>query len=162
MFTTDLALKMDPSYQKIAKRFQENPKEFELAFAKAWFKLTHRDMGPITKYIGSELPKEPLIWQDPIPALDHKLVSSKEIDSLKSKILGSGLTTTELVKAAWASASSYRSTDMRGGANGGRIRLAPQKNWAANDPEELEKVLKKLEEIQKDFKNLGKKFLWQT
>lgn len=157
MFTTDLALKMDPSYQKIAKRFQENPKEFELAFAKAWFKLTHRDMGPITKYIGSELPKEPLIWQDPIPALDHKLVSSKEIDSLKLKILGSGLTTTELVKAAWASASSYRSTDMRGGANGGRIRLAPQKNWAANDPEELEKVLKKLEEIQKDFQKSGKK-----
>lgn len=157
MFTTDLALKFDPSYQKIAKRFQENPKEFELAFAKAWFKLTHRDMGPLSKYIGSELPKEPLIWQDPIPAVDHKLVEGKEIESLKAKILSSGVSTTDLVKTAWASAASFRSTDLRGGANGGRIRLAPQKDWAVNDPQDLSKVLKKLEEIQKDFQKSGKK-----
>lgn len=151
MFTTDLALRMDPSYQKITKRFLENPKEFELAFAKAWFKLTHRDMGPRTRYIGSEAPKETLIWQDPIPAVNHKLIDANDIASLKSKILKSDLTVSELVRTAWASAASFRSTDLRGGANGARVRLAPQKDWPVNNPEELAKVLKTLEDIQKDF-----------
>lgn len=157
MFTTDLALKFDPSYKVIAKKFQENPKEFELAFAKAWFKLTHRDMGPLSRYISKDLPKEPLIWQDPLPAVDHKLVGAKEIENLKGKILKSGLTIPELVRVAWASAASFRSTDMRGGANGARIRLAPQKSWPVNDPEELTKVLKKLEQIQSDFNESGNK-----
>ncbi|TGL11323.1 catalase/peroxidase HPI [Leptospira meyeri] len=157
MFTTDLALKFDPSYKVIAKKFQENPKEFELAFAKAWFKLTHRDMGPLSRYISKDLPKEPLIWQDPLPSVDHKLVGPKEIENLKGKILKSGLTIPELVRVAWASAASFRSTDMRGGANGARIRLAPQKNWPVNDPEELTKVLKKLEQIQSDFNESGNK-----
>ncbi|MCW8845179.1 MAG: catalase/peroxidase HPI, partial [Gammaproteobacteria bacterium] len=151
MFTTDLSLKFDPSYQKIAKRFQENPKEFELAFAKAWFKLTHRDMGPRARYLGTEVPQEALSWQDPVPAVDFKLIDAKDIASLKSKVLASGLTVPELVRTAWASAASYRGTDMRGGANGARIRLAPQKDWAANNPVELAKVLKQLEGIQKEF-----------
>jgi catalase-peroxidase len=157
MFTTDLALKVDPSYQKIAKRFLEKPKEFELAFAKAWFKLTHRDMGPRTRYVGKEIPKEELIWQDPIPAVNHKLISGTEIASLKNKVLNSGLTVSELVRTAWASAASFRGTDYRGGANGARIRLAPEKNWPVNNPDELAKVLKTLEDIQKDFNKSGKK-----
>ena len=156
MFTTDLALKEDPEYRKIAERFRNNPKEFELAFAKAWFKLTHRDMGPLGRYVGSEVPKESLLWQDPIPALNHKLIGASEIEALKGKILKSGLSVSELVRVAWASAASYRSTDMRGGANGARIRLAPQKDWAVNDPQELGKVLARLEEVQKAF-NSGRK-----
>ena len=157
MFTTDLALKVDPSYQKIAKRFLENPKEFELAFAKAWFKLTHRDMGPRTRYLGKEVPKEELIWQDPIPVVNHKLIGGTEIASLKNKALNSGLTVSELVRTAWASAASFRGTDYRGGANGARIRLAPEKNWPVNNPDELAKVLKTLEDIQKDFNKSGGK-----
>ena len=157
MFTTDLALKVDPSYQKIAKRFLENPKEFELAFAKAWFKLTHRDMGPHTRYLGKEVPKEELIWQDPIPVVNHKLIGGTEIASLKNKVLNSGLTVSELVRTAWASAASFRGTDYRGGANGARIRLAPEKNWPVNNPDELAKVLKTLEDIQQDFNKSGKK-----
>lgn len=151
MFTTDIALKEDPSYQKISKRFLENPKEFELAFAKAWFKLTHRDMGPRTRYIGAEAPKENLIWQDPIPAVNHKLIDAGDVASLKSKVLNSGLTTSELVRTAWAAAASFRGTDLRGGANGARLRLAPQKNWPVNNPTELTKVLNTLEKIQTDF-----------
>ncbi len=151
MFTTDLALKFDPEYQKIAKRFQQNPQEFQLAFAKAWFKLTHRDMGPKARYIGSEVPKEELVWQDPIPKVNHKLIDSGDIGNLKGQILKSGLTVPELVRTAWAAASSFRGTDLRGGANGGRIRLAPQKDWAVNSPTELTKVLARLEEIQKSF-----------
>ena len=141
MFTTDIALKVDPSYRKIAKQFLENPKDFELAFAKAWFKLTHRDMGPRTRYLGKEVPKEELIWQDPIPAVNHKLIGGTQIATLKNKILNSGLTVSELVRTAWASAASFRGTDHRGGANGARIRLAPEKNWAVNEPDELAKVL---------------------
>jgi len=151
MFTTDLALKFDPSYREISKRFLDNPEEFELAFAKAWFKLTHRDMGPRARYVGSEIPEEELLWQDPIPAVDHDLVDAADIAQLKSDILASGLTGPELVRAAWASASSFRGTDMRGGANGARVRLAPQKDWAVNDPDELAKVLKRLEAVQKKF-----------
>jgi len=151
MFTTDLALKMDPSYQKIAKRFLDQPKEFELAFAKAWFKLTHRDMGPRARYLGKEVPKEALIWQDPIPAVNHPLIDAADIAALKSKILASGLSVSELVRTAWASAVTFRGTDMRGGANGARLRLAPQKDWPVNQPEELSKVLKTLEGVQKEF-----------
>ncbi len=151
MFTTDLALKFDPSYQKITQRFLENPKEFELAFAKAWFKLTHRDMGPRVRYLGKDVPKETLIWQDPIPSVNHNLIGESEIASLKSKILDSGLTVSELVRTAWSSAASFRGTDKRGGANGARIRLAPQKDWSVNNPDELSKVLNRLEEIQKNF-----------
>lgn len=151
MFTTDLALKVDPSYRKIAMRFRENPEEFRLAYAKAWFKLTHRDMGPRARYIGSEVPTEELIWQDPVPRVNHKLVDAKDIAALKTKVLASGLTVPELVRTAWASASSFRGTDLRGGANGARIRLAPQKDWAVNNPGELAKVLQRLEAIQKDF-----------
>lgn len=151
MLTTDLALKADPSYEKIAKRFLENPKEFEQAFAKAWFKLTHRDMGPRARYIGAEVPQETFIWQDPIPAVNHKLIDAKDIESLKQKILSSDLTVPELVRTAWASAASYRDTDMRGGANGARVRLAPQKDWPVNNPEELAKVLSRLEGIQNNF-----------
>ena len=151
MFTTDLALKFDPSYQKIAKRFVENPKEFDLAFAKAWFKLTHRDMGPRTRYVGAEVPQEELIWQDPVPAVDHPLIDASDAANLKAKILASGLTVPELVRTAWASAASFRGTDLRGGANGARIRLEPQKDWAVNDPTELATVLKRLEGIQNDF-----------
>lgn len=151
MFTTDLSLKMDPEYRKISKRFQENPAEFELAFAKAWFKLTHRDMGPAARYLGTDVPSETLTWQDPIPTVDHKLVSDRDIKKLKKAILDTGLSTQELVKTAWASASSFRGTDMRGGANGARIRLEPQRSWAANNPEELAGVLLKLEQVQADF-----------
>ena len=151
MFTTDLALKEDPEYRKIAQRFLKNPEEFELAFAKAWFKLIHRDMGPRARYVGSEVPEDTMLWQDPIPAVDHPLIDSKDITKLKSDILESGLTTSELVRTAWASAATFRGTDMRGGANGSRIRLAPQNKWDVNNPTELDKVLKRLEKIQKDF-----------
>ena len=151
MFTTDLALKFDPSYQKIAKRFVENPEEYRLAFAKAWFKLTHRDLGPRSRYVGAEVPKEDLIWQDPLPKVAYKQIDAKDIAALKAKILASGLTVPELVRTAWASASTFRGTDMRGGANGARIRLAPQKDWEVNNPAELSKVLGRLEEIQKSF-----------
>ncbi len=151
MFTTDLALKMDPAYAVISKRFLDDPKAFELAFAKAWFKLTHRDMGPRARYLGSEVPAESLIWQDPVPAVEHALVTAADIARLKKDILGSGLTVPELVRTAWAAASSFRGTDMRGGANGARIRLAPQKDWAANDPAELAKVLGTLGEIKAAF-----------
>ncbi|MBH0191221.1 MAG: catalase/peroxidase HPI, partial [Nitrospira sp.] len=151
MLTTDLSLKFDPSYQQIAKRFLENPKEFELAFAKAWFKLIHRDMGPRARYLGKEVPQEDLIWQDPIPKVNHKLIGTSDIASLKKTILASGLTVPELVRTAWASAASFRGTDKRGGANGARVRLAPQKDWPVNNQEELAKVLARLERIQKDF-----------
>ena len=151
MFTTDLALKEDPEFRKISLRFKEDPKEFELAFAKAWFKLTHRDMGPRSRYIGADAPKEDLIWQDPLPAVDHELINASDIATLKSNILKSGLSTAELVRTAWASAASYRDTDMRGGANGARIRLAPQNAWNVNNPKETAKALKRLEKIQTDF-----------
>ncbi len=151
MFTTDLSLKMDPSYAKISKRFLEHPQEFNEAFAKAWFKLTHRDMGPVSRYLGSLVPKEPLLWQDPIPVVDHQLIGEKEIESLKAKILSTGLSISQLVTTAWASAATFRGTDKRGGANGARIRLEPLKNWEVNQPAELTKVLQKLETIQKDF-----------
>ncbi|MBX2859805.1 MAG: catalase/peroxidase HPI [Vampirovibrio sp.] len=151
MLTADLALKADPSYRKIAKRFQENPDEFELAFAKAWFKLTHRDMGPRARYIGTETPEEILLWQDPIPAVDHPLIDADDIQDLKEDILESGLSIHQLVTTAWASASTFRGTDMRGGANGARIRLAPQKDWEVNNPTELREVLHTLEGIQKEF-----------
>ena len=156
MLTTDLSLKFDPSYSKISKRFLENPEEFELAFAKAWYKLTHRDMGPRARYVGAEVPAEELLWQDPVPAVDHDLIDAEDIAKLKSEILASGLTVPELVRTAWASASTFRGTDMRGGANGARIRLAPQKGWEANNPDELAKVLKRLEGIQKDFNRAQK------
>ncbi len=151
MFTTDIALKEDPSYQIIAKRFLDDPKEFELAFAKAWFKLTHRDMGPRTRYIGKDVPKELFIWQDPIPQVDHKLITAQDAENLKHQILKSGLSVPDLVKTAWASAASFRSTDLRGGANGARIRLAPQKEWLVNDPAVLDKTLVQLENIQTHF-----------
>jgi catalase-peroxidase len=150
MFTTDLALKMDPKYQVISKRFQENPKEFAEAFGKAWYKLTHRDMGPVSRLLGKEVAK-PQLWQDPVPALDHKLVEDQEIAALKTKLQASGLTVSQMVSTAWASASTYRGTDKRGGANGARIRLAPQKDWEVNKPAELAKVLQALEKIQKEF-----------
>ena len=151
MLTTDLSLKFDPSYRQIAERFREDPKQFELAFAKAWFKLTHRDLGPRTRYIGVEAPKDVLIWQDPVPAVDHPLIDANDIAALKARILASGLTNAELVRTAWASAASFRGSDLRGGANGARVRLAPQKDWAANNPQELAKVLKSLEDIQRGF-----------
>jgi catalase-peroxidase len=151
MFTTDLSLKFDPDYNRISKRFIENPKEFELAFAKAWFKLTHRDMGPRARYVGAQVPAEVLSWQDPVPPVDHALIDASDIAQLKAKILDSGLGTAELVRTAWAAAASFRGTDMRGGANGARLRLDPQRNWAVNDPAELAKVLKKLEGVQKAF-----------
>jgi len=151
MFTTDLALKEDPAYRKIAQRFLKNPKDFETAFAKAWFKLTHRDMGPRARYLGPEVPKEVLLWQDPVPAVDHPLVTAADVTALEAKVLASGLTTAELVRTAWASAASFRGTDGRGGANGARIRLAPEKDWAANDPAELARVLAKLTAIQADW-----------
>ncbi|MBT8098090.1 MAG: catalase/peroxidase HPI [Woeseia sp.] len=151
MYTTDLSLKFDPSYRKISKRFQENPEEYRLAFAKAWFKLTHRDMGPRARYIGAQVPAEELIWQDPVPAVDHDLIDADDIAGLKAKILDSGLSVPDLVGTAWASASTFRGTDLRGGANGARIRLAPQKDWEANNPKALAKVLKRLTDIQKDF-----------
>ena len=151
MFTTDLSLKFDPEYRKIAKRFQENPQEFADAFARAWFKLTHRDMGPRARYVGSAIPAEVLVWQDPVPAVDHELIDANDIATLKAEILDSGLSVPELVRTAWASASSFRGTDLRGGANGARIRLEPQKDWEANDPRELAKVIKRLERIQQSF-----------
>ena len=151
MFTTDLALKMDPAYRKISERFRKNPDQFADAFARAWFKLTHRDMGPRARYVGNAVPAEILSWQDPVPAVDHELVNAQDVAQLKTKILASGLTTAELVRTAWASAASFRGTDMRGGANGARIRLEPQRNWESNDPKELARVLATLEGIQKDF-----------
>jgi catalase-peroxidase len=151
MFTTDLSLKFDPSYSKIARRFQQNPDEFALAFAKAWFKLTHRDLGPRSRYLGAAAPSDVLAWQDPVPDVDHALVDAQDVAQLKAKILASGLTGPELVRTAWASAASFRGTDMRGGANGARVRLDPQRSWAVNDPAELAKVLKTLEGIQTDF-----------
>jgi catalase-peroxidase len=151
MLTTDLALRFDPIYGPISRRFHENPNEFNDAFARAWFKLTHRDMGPITRYLGSEVPKEVLIWQDPIPAITYKQIDNQDIAVLKAKIIASGLTVSQLVSTAWASAATFRGSDKRGGANGARIRLAPQKNWAINHPAQLSKVLETLEGIQKDF-----------
>ncbi|MEO6834886.1 MAG: catalase/peroxidase HPI [Candidatus Tumulicola sp.] len=151
MFTTDLALRLDPVYGPISKRFHENPQEFADAFAKAWYKLTHRDMGPIARYLGPEVPAEQEIWQDPVPAVDHPLIDERDIAALKSSILASGLTVPQLVATAWASASTFRGTDKRGGANGARIRLAPQKDWAVNQPAELAKVLQALEKIRNEF-----------
>jgi len=151
MLTTDLSLRFDPEYEKISRRYMENPDEFALAFAKAWFKLTHRDMGPRTRYLGPEVPDEDLIWQDPIPPVDHKLVDEMDIESLKGKILASDLSVSELVSTVWASASTFRGSDKRGGANGARIRLAPQKDWEVNQPKQLVKVLKSLESIQAEF-----------
>jgi len=151
MLTTDLALRFDPIYEKISRRFYENPDEFADAFARAWFKLTHRDMGPRSRYLGPEVPEEELIWQDPIPAIDHQLIDENDIAVLKTQVLASGLSVSQLVSTAWASASTFRGSDKRGGANGARIRFAPQKNWAVNNPEQLEKVLQTLEGIQKDF-----------
>jgi catalase-peroxidase len=151
MLTTDLSLRFDPVYEKISRRFYENPDQLADAFAKAWFKLTHRDMGPISRYLGPLVPKEPLLWQDPIPAVDHKLIGEQDIAALKSKILASGLSISQLVTTAWASAVTFRGSDKRGGANGARIRLAPQKDWEVNQPAELAKVLRTLEAIQKDF-----------
>ncbi len=151
MLTTDLALRFDPIYEKISRRFLENPKAFEDAFARAWFKLTHRDMGPRIRYLGPEVPKEVLIWQDPVPPVNHPLVNASDIEALKAQILASGLSNQELVSTAWASASSFRGSDKRGGANGARIRLAPQKDWAANEPAKLAKILQTLEKVQKEF-----------
>jgi catalase-peroxidase len=151
MLTTDLALRIDPAYEKISRRFREHPDQFADAFARAWFKLTHRDMGPIVRYLGPLVPKEELLWQDPIPAIKHELISEQDIAALKAKILASGLSIPELVSTAWASASTFRGSDKRGGANGARIRLAPQKDWDVNQPAELAKVLSKLEGIQKEF-----------
>jgi catalase-peroxidase len=151
MFTTDLALRMDPEYEKVSRRFLDNPKEFEVAFAKAWYKLTHRDMGPLSRYHGPEVPTDELIWQDPVPALAHPLVNDQDIADLKAKLLNCGLSTSELVSTAWASASTFRGSDKRGGANGARIRLAPQKDWEVNQPEQLAKVLAALETVQKQF-----------
>src|SRR5215475_1031147 len=151
MTTADLSLRMDPIYAPIAKRFHENPEEFADAFARAWFKLTHRDMGPRSRYLGPEVPAEELIWQDPIPAVNHKLIDAQDIAALKGKILASELSVSQLVSTAWASASTFRGSDKRGGANGARIRLAPQKDWEVNQPVQLAKVLKTLEGIQKEF-----------
>jgi catalase-peroxidase len=151
MLTTDLSLRMDPIYEPITRRFLENPQEFADAFAKAWFKLTHRDMGPLSRYLGPLVPAEPQLWQDPIPAVDHKLIGKQDIAALKAKILASGLSISQLVTTAWASAATFRGSDKRGGANGARIRLAPQKDWEVNQPAELAKVLKKLAAIQKEF-----------
>src|SRR6202453_919909 len=163
MLTTDLSLKMDPNYAPIAKRFLEHPQEFADAFAKAWYKLTHRDMGPLSRYLGPLVPKEPQIWQDPVPAVDHELIGEQDVAALKAKILKSGLSISQLVSAAWASAAWFRGSDKRGGANGARIRLTPQKDWEVNQPAELAKILQKLETIQKEFNstqsngNKGKK-----
>ncbi|WP_391483998.1 catalase/peroxidase HPI [Aeoliella mucimassa] len=151
MFTTDIALKTDPEYAKISKRFYEHPEEFEKAFAKAWFKLTHRDMGPVSRYLGPEIPVEDFLWQDPLPAVNYTVVSDNDVAALKSQILESGLSVSDLVSTAWASAASYRDSDKRGGANGARIRLAPAKNWEVNEPAQLSKVLKVLTKIQQDF-----------
>ena len=150
MLTSDLALKLDPIYAPISKRFHENPDQFADAFAKAWYKLLHRDMGPVSRYLGPWVP-EPQLWQDPVPAVDHDLIGEADIAALKGKILGSGLSVSQLVSTAWASAATFRGTDMRGGANGARIRLAPQRDWEVNEPAELAKVLQTLESIQQDF-----------
>jgi len=157
MTAADMAMRMDPIYEPIARRFHKNPEEFADAFARAWFKLTHRDMGPRSRYLGPEVPKEALIWQDPIPAVDHPLINDQDIAALKAKVLASGVSVSELVSAAWASASTFRGSDMRGGANGARIRLAPQKDWEANQPTQLANLLGKLETIQREFNAGGKK-----
>src|ERR1035438_3672326 len=160
MFTTDLSLKLDPAYAKISKRFHENPAAFADAFSRAWFKLTHRDMGPVSRYLGPLVPAEHLIWQDPVPAVDHELIGERDTAALKAKILASGLSISQLVATAWASAATFRGTDKRGGANGARIRLAPQRDWEVNQPAGLAKVLRTLEAIQKDFNGVqsgGKK-----
>src|SRR5258706_6966117 len=151
MLTTDLALRFDPAYEKVSRRFYEQPDEFADAFARAGFKLTHRDMGPIRRYFAPLVPKEPQIWQDPVPAVDHKLIGEQDITALKAKILKSGLSISQLVTTAWASAASFRGSDKRGGANGARVRLTPQKDWEVNQPAELAKVLPKLEGIQKEY-----------
>ena len=151
MLTTDLSLKFDPEYRKVAKRFHENPEEFKVAFAKAWFKLTHRDLGPRCRYVGAEVPAESLIWQDPVPAVDHDLIDAADVAELKSAVLATGLSVSELVRTTWASASSFRGTDLRGGANGARVRLAPQKDWEVNNPAELAKVLDALEQVRSSF-----------
>jgi catalase-peroxidase len=156
MTTADMAMRMDPAYEKIARHFRENPDEFADAFARAWFKLTHRDMGPKSRYLGPEVPAEDLLWQDPIPAVDHKLVDDKDVAGLKGKILASGLSVGELVSTAWASASTFRGSDMRGGANGARLRLAPQKDWEVNQPKQLTKVLAALEGIRGEFNGAQK------
>jgi catalase-peroxidase len=155
MTTADLSLRFDPAYEKISRRFHQNPKAFADAFARAWFKLTHRDMGPVARYLGPLVPKEVLIWQDPIPAVDHALVDERDIAALKAQILASGLSISQLVSTAWASASTFRGSDKRGGANGARIRLAPQKDWAVNRPVELARVLAKLEAIQTAFNGVA-------
>ena len=157
MLTTDLSLRFDPAYEKISRRFLEHPDQFAEAFARAWFKLTHRDMGPRSRYLGPEVPQEDLLWQDPIPAVDHPLIDESDIATLKQKLLASGLSIPELVSTAWASASTFRGSDKRGGANGARIRLAPQKDWEANQPAQLQKVLAKLESVRADFQKGGKK-----
>src|SRR2546429_1598562 len=151
MLTTDLSLRVDPVYERISRRFYEHPDQFADAFARAWFKLTHRDMGPRARYLGPEVPAEDLIWQDPIPAVNHKLIDAQDVAALKAKILTSGLSISELATTAWASASTFRGSDKRGGANGARIRLAPQKDWEVNQPAQLKKVLDKLEAIQQEF-----------
>jgi catalase-peroxidase len=151
MLTTDLSLRVDPIYGPITKRWLEHPQEFADAFAKAWYKLTHRDMGPLSRYLGPLIPKEPQLWQDPVPRVDQESIAERDITALKGKILESGLSISQLAKAAWASAATFRGTDKRGGANGARVRLAPQKDWEANQPADLAKTLQKLEAIQKDF-----------
>jgi catalase-peroxidase len=156
MLTTDLSLRLDPAYEKISRRFKEHPEQLADAFARAWFKLTHRDMGPRARYLGPEVPAEELIWQDPIPAVDHPLIGAKEIAALKGKVLAAGLTVSELVSVGWASASSFRGSDKRGGANGARIRLAPQKDWEVNQPPQLAKVLRTLEGVQREFNGAHK------
>jgi catalase-peroxidase len=156
MTTADLSLRFDPIYEPIARRYMQNPEEFADAFARAWFKLTHRDMGPRSRYLGPEVPAEELTWQDPIPAVNHKLMSEKDIAALKGKILASGLSVPQLVSTAWASASTFRGSDKRGGANGARIRLAPQKDWEVNQPKQLAKVLKTLGDIQSSFNKMAK------
>lgn len=157
MTTADLSLRFDPIYEPISRRFLANPEEFADAFARAWYKLTHRDMGPCSRYLGPDVPAEELIWQDPVPAVDHKLIDAADIADLKARILASGLSVSQLVTTAWASASTFRGSDKRGGANGARIRLAPQKDWEVNQPDQLKAVLKALEKIQKDFSQGGKK-----
>jgi catalase-peroxidase len=151
MLTTDLSLRLDPAYEKISRRFHENPDQFAEAFAKAWYKLTHRDMGPIARYLGPLVPKEPQLWQDPVPSVDHKLVGEQDIAALKAKILQSGLSISQLVATAWASAATFRGSDKRGGANGARVRLAPQKDWEVNQPTQLANALQTLETIKKEF-----------
>ena len=157
MLTTDLALRMDPVYEPISRRFLEHPEEFADAFAKAWFKLTHRDMGPITRYLGPLVPSEPQIWQDPVPPVAHPLVGAQDVAALKEKVLASGLSVSQLVSTAWASASTFRGTDKRGGANGARIRLEPQNGWAVNEPAQLAQVLRALEAIREEFDDAGRR-----